>query len=84
MATQTITIDGYKLFPSPRNVHRSIFQHQLFLPHPYALIHLPDFDLTGKASLFAAYRLADQKMGQLVSFELEQDIARFEQQFTPD
>ena len=48
MATQTITIDGYKLFPSPRNVHRSIFEHQLFLPYPYALIDLPGFDLTGE------------------------------------
>ena len=35
-------------------------------------------------SLFAAHRLAERKMGQLVTFELEQDIARFQQQFTPD
>ena len=84
MATQTITIDGYKLFPSPRNVHRSVFEHQLFLPYPYALIHLPDYDLEGPATLFAACRLADQKMGQLVTFELPQDQERFERQFTPD
>jgi len=84
MATQTITTDEYQLFPSPRNEHRTVFEHQLFLPYPYALIHLPDFALVGKASLFAAHRLADRKMGQLVSFELEQDVARFQQQFTPD
>ena len=84
MATQTITTDKYQLFPSPRNEHRTVFEHQLFLPYPYALIHLPGFSLAGKASLFAAHRLADRKMGQLVTFELEQDIARFQQQFTPD
>lgn len=84
MATQTITVDGYKLYPSPRNEHRTVFEHQLFLPHPYALIHLPDYGLEGKASLFAACRLSDMKMGQLVSFELAQDMARFERQFTPD
>ena len=84
MATQTITIDGYKLFPSPRNVHRSIFEHQLFLPYPYALIDLPGVELTGKASLFAACRLSDMKMGQMVTFELPADQARFERLFTPD
>lgn len=84
MATQTFTIDGYKLYPSPRNEHRTVFEHQLFLPHPYALIHLPDFHLAGKASLFAACRLSDMKMGQLLTFELPQDMARFERQFTPD
>jgi len=84
MATQTITTDEYQLFPSPRNEPRTVFEHQLFLPYPYALIHLPSFALVGKASLFAAHRLADRKMGQLVTFELEQDIARFQKQFTPD
>ncbi|WP_287965619.1 hypothetical protein [Diaphorobacter sp.] len=84
MATQTITTDLYQLYPSPRNTLRTVFGHQLFLPHPYALIHLPDFHLEGKATLFAACRLADQKMGQLVTFELPQDQERFERQFTPD
>lgn len=84
MATQTITIDGYKLFPNPRNLHREVFEHRLFLPYPYALIDLPSFDLQGKASLFAACRLSDMKMGQLVSFELAADQARFERRFVPD
>lgn len=84
MATQTITADGYKLFPSPRNVHRIIFEHQVFVPYPYAIIDLPAFDLKGKYSLFAACRLADMKMGQLVTFELTPDMERFESRFVPD
>ena len=84
MATQTITTDRYQLYPSPRNEQRAVFAHQVFVPYPYALIHLPDYDLAGKATLFAACRLADQKMGQLVTFELPQDQERFERRFTPD
>ena len=41
-------------------------------------------DLTGKTTLFAACRLSDMKMGQVVSFELTADMARFERLFTPD
>lgn len=84
MASQTITTDEYKLFPSPRNVHRVIFSHQVFVPFPYALIDLPSFHLQGKYSLFAACRLADGKMGQLVTFELEADEAKFNAHFVPD
>lgn len=84
MATQTITTDHYKLFPSPRNEHRVVFEHEVFVPYPYALIDLPSFDLSGKYSLFAACRLADMKMGQLVTFELTQDMQRFESRFVPD
>lgn len=84
MASQTITTDEYKLFPSPRNVHRVIFSHQVFVPFPYALIDLPGFHLQGKYSLFAACRLADGKMGQLVTFELEADEAKFNAHFVPD
>jgi hypothetical protein len=51
---------------------------------PLCLIDLPSFDLQGKASLFAACRLSDMKMGQLVSFELAADQARFERRFVPD
>lgn len=84
MAQLTITTDEYKLFPSPRNQHRVVFEHQTFVPHPYALIDLPSFDLKGRYSLFAACRLADMKMGQLVSFEQPADQARFERLFVPD
>jgi len=84
MASQTITTDEYKLFPSPRNVHRVIFSHQVFVPFPYALIDLPGFHLQGKSSLFAACRLADGKMGQLVTFEIEADEAKFNANFVPD
>lgn len=84
MAAQTITTDDYKLFPSPRNVHRVIFSYQVFAPYPYALIDLPSFHLQGKYSLFAACRLADKKMGQLVTFELEVDEAKFKANFVPD
>ena len=84
MASQTITTDEYKLFPSPRNVHRVIFSHQVFVPFPYALIDLPSFHLQGKSSLFAACRLADGKMGQLVTFEIEADEAKFNANFVPD
>lgn len=84
MATQTINTDEYTLYPSPQNQHRVLFEHQKFVAHPYALIHLPDFDFAGRVSLFAAHRRADNKMGQLVSCELAEDLARFERLFKPD
>lgn len=84
MAERTITTDTYKLFPSPRNAHREVFAHEVFVPYPYALIDLPSFYLKGKSSLFAACRLADNKMGQLVSFELEADRNKFTTGFVPD
>ena len=83
MAETTITTGNYKLFPSPRNAHRELFLHEVFVPHPYALIDLPSFHLKGKYSLFAAYRLADGKHGQLVTFELEADAQKFELKFVP-
>ena len=83
MAELTITTDSYKLFPSPRNRHREVFMHEVFVPHPYALIDLPGFNLRGKYSLFAAYRLADGKHGQLVTFEIEADAQKFEARFVP-
>jgi len=84
MATQTIDIPGYKLFPSPRNRHRDVFSVQVFVPYPYALIVLEDFHFAGRATLFAACRASDGKMGQLVSFELDADREKFERLFTPD
>ncbi len=84
MAEKTIDTDTYKLYPSPRNVHREVFEHQVFVPHPYALIDLPSFHLKGRHSLFAAYRLADRKHGQLVTFEHAADRATFNTGFVPD
>ena len=84
MAETTINTGTYKLFPSPRNAHREVFLHEVFVPHPYALIDLPSFDLQGKHSLFAAYRLADGKHGQLVTFELQLDLQKFERRFVAD
>lgn len=84
MAETTIVTDTYKLFPSPRNQHREVFLHEVFVPHPYALIDLPSFHLKGKYSLFAACRLADNKMGQLVTLELPEDEQRFKERFVPD
>ena len=84
MATQTIQTDLYKLYPSPRNLVRDVFEHQVFVPHPYAIIDLDVMELAGKTTLFAACRLSDMKMGQLVSFELTADQAKFERLFTPD
>jgi hypothetical protein len=83
MAETTINTGTYKLFPSPRNVHRELFLHEVFVAHPYALIDLPGFHLKGKYSLFAAYRLADGKHGQLVTCELEADARKFEAKFVP-
>ena len=84
MATQTITTELYQLYPSPRNVHKDVFAHQVFVPHPYAIIDLAVMELAGKTTLFAACRLSDMKMGQVVSFELPADMAKFERLFTPD
>lgn len=84
MAEKTITTDTYKLFPSPRNVHREIFAHQVFVPYPYTLIDLPSFYFQGKASLYAACRLSDMKMGQLVTLELAADEVKFKKLFVPD
>jgi hypothetical protein len=77
------TSSDYQLYPSPRNAHRTLFEHQVFVPHPYALIDLPAMGLKGRYSLFAASRLADLKQGQLVSFEDEADVARFNAKFQP-
>ena len=41
MANLTIDTPEYMLYPSPRNEHRIIFEHQSFVPHMYTLIHLP-------------------------------------------
>lgn len=82
--SKAITTPHYKLYPSPRNQHSEIFRHQVFVPYPYAIINLPDFHFQGKATLYAACRLSDMKMGQLVTLELADDVPRFESQFTPD
>ena len=84
MSEAVITTPLYKLFPSPRNRERVVYAHDVFVPHPYALVDPPSYDPQGRWSLFAAHRLADGKNGQLVSFELAADAARFEARFTPD
>ena len=85
MATaKSITTDDYKLFPSPRNRHRAVFLHQVFVPYPYILIELESYNFQGKSSLFAACRLSDGKMGQLITLELPDDGLRFETRFVPD
>jgi hypothetical protein len=84
MATQAITTDQFKLYPSPRNLYKEIFAHQVFVPYPYAIIDLDVMELAGKTTLYAACRLSDMKMGQVVTFELEADKAKFERLFTPD
>ena len=48
------------------------------------LIELESYDFKGKYSLFAAYRLSDEKMGQLVTLELPEDELRFKTRFVPD
>jgi hypothetical protein len=85
MATaQGITTSEYKLFPSPRNRHRTIFEYQVFVPYPYMLIDMDSYYLSGRFSLFAACRLSDSKMGQLVTLELPADDAKFNRLFVPD
>ncbi|MBC5781512.1 hypothetical protein H8N03_01065 [Ramlibacter sp. USB13] len=84
MAGTTITTELYKLYPSPRNRHREVFLHQVFVPHPYALVDPPSYDPQGRWTLFAAHRLEDGKNGQLVTFELEEDAAKFSSRFVPD
>jgi hypothetical protein len=84
MPETTINTQVYKLFPSPRNRHREVFAHEVFVPHPYALIDPPSYSPQGRWSLFAAHRLADGKNGQLVTFELEADAASFTARFVPD
>ena len=85
MATEkSITTDHYKLFPSPRNRHRTIFIHEFFAPYPYMLIDMESYNFKGKYSLFAACRLSDMKMGQLVTLELSEDEKKFKTVFVPD
>lgn len=85
MATaKSITTDDYQLYPSPRNRQRMVFQYQVFVPYPYMLIDLEAYDFNGAYSLFAACRLGDGKMGQLVTLELPQDELRFTARFVPD
>ena len=85
MATaKSFDTPDYKLFPSPRNVHRVVFEHQVFVPYPYMLIDLESYYLKGKFSLFAACRLTDGKMGQLVTLELAADETKFKSKFVAD
>lgn len=56
----------------------------MFVPYPYAIIDLEVMELAGKTTLYAACRLSDMKMGQVVTFELAPDQAKFERLFTPD
>ena len=85
MATaQALSTADYKLFPSPRNRHRVVFEHQVFVPHPYMLIDLESYYFKGRYSLFAAHRLADNKAGQLATFEDAADEAKFKAKFVPD
>jgi hypothetical protein len=83
-AAQSITTEHYKLFPSPRNRHRTIFLHQVFVPHSFMLIDMDSYPLKGKYSLFGACRLADMRMGQLVTLELPEDEITFKAKFVPD
>jgi len=84
MPEPTINTGIYKLFPSPRNRDREIFEHEVFVPYPYALVDPPSYQPKGRWSLFAAHRLADRKNGQLVTFEFEADAMRFNERFVPD
>ena len=84
MAGMAITTESYKLYPSPRNQEREIFENEMFVPHPYALIDPPSYRPRGRWTLFAAHRLADGKNGQLVTFEFEEDAASFRSRFVPD
>ncbi len=83
-SAQSIDTGEYKLFPSPRNQHRVVFAHQVFLPYPYMLIDMESYRLRGRYSLFGACRLADGKMGQLVTLEEAEDEAQFNARFVPD
>ncbi len=44
----------------------------------------PIFNHAGKYSLFAACRMADNKMGQLVTLDLPEDELKFREKFVPD
>ncbi len=65
-------------------MHRVVFEHQVFLPYPYMLIDMESYYLKGRYSLFAACRLADNKMGQLVTLEDAADEVKFKSKFVPD
>jgi hypothetical protein len=45
---------------------------------------MESYHLKGKYSLFGACRLADNKMGQLVTLELPEDELKFKANFVPD
>ena len=48
------------------------------------LIDLESYNFKGKYSLYAACRLSDMKMGQLVTLELPEDELKFKARFVPD
>ena len=54
------------------------------MPYPYMLIDLESYNLKGNYTLFAACRLSDNKMGQLVTLELPEDEVKFKARFVPD
>lgn len=48
------------------------------------LIDMESYQFKGKYSLFGACRLADMRMGQLVTLELPEDEVTFKAKFVPD
>ena len=48
------------------------------------LIDMESYYLKGRYSLFAACRLTDNKMGQLVTLEDAADEVKFNSKFVPD
>ena len=54
MPSKTLSAHGYLLYPNPRNQHRIVFEHHVFVPHPYAIIDIPAMGLAGKTSVYAA------------------------------
>lgn len=73
----TITITTCKLHPPPRQRERTVSAHEVFVPGIHALVNPSRHDPQGKWSLVAAHPLVDGKNGQLMTFELEADAARF-------
>jgi hypothetical protein len=84
MATaKSIDTGDYKLFPSPRNVHRVVFEHQVFVPYPYALIVMDEFYFKGATACFPPAASATGRWGQVATFELASDVDIFNRKFTP-
>ncbi len=84
MLGQVVRGGRFQIVPLAHTAHGEIYPHQVFVPAALARIELVRLPLRGRYSLFAACRLCDLCEGLMVTFEYEEDMRFFHEQFDAD